>query len=1157
MKGKYFSKLTATLCIIILIATTGCFRYERKYTKDLEIYTPPQPPSFPMQWAVGPGGSRAHQLTLKIVQSEEMDITPFVTKGSLESLEKIATGKTLLATVRADHAYLSYQGNNQQVRTDATRVISALNPLTVHILLKKDLGEEVSLNSLPSGSSIITDPLWEGGSFIARQVLRSCGRDPDQFEYKEIPLSEWDDTVQQQSIAAAILAVPIGDRKVSKILEQGIYQLSSIPLENIGMLIEHQPYFLYSKISEGKYPNQRGGVQTVLLKNLLLVRVDVTAEKVEKLCEVFFTCYRNYCLTEQKALGLARALAGVSVPIHQGALQFFRSRFELFTGDPLGTYYYLGLQLGGFCNRFLGPLILPRKSSGSVENINDIEKLYGQLALVQSDIAYKALTKKTLIVPEAPHLRTVAAFSPENLHIVAKKKSGIKTLSDLVGKKISLGELGSGTMLNAVEILKAAGIYDRLRKEDILFLRRTQLLPALQQGTVECFFQMTVDPSDFLTTLFKSGDYHFLKLPQDLINGLVSDFPYYVPGTIPSGYYPYQNSPTVTISTIALLVTHRDADPELIKKIVTVLGEHIQELSASLPQMKDLELSQLWTRSSIPFHPAVLSVVSQKRWPLKQPAVSYEESTETQPKESPYASGSTLSREEMKALIYPEEKIITEEAIDKDSTYILQERERRFMSLQEATLVALRENLSIAIEANTPLLRQLDIAIEKAQFYPHLLVDAERSVRRIKDTSRSDTTAVEAAIEERLPSGATIKIGSDWITWDDMKVSRSYDFSSFFEMTQPLLEGAGLEVNLADYYISRENSEISLESFRDRIISTLTETRTQYYTVLRAFQIFNILKQTLELSKQQLRRTAALVKVGKITEDQLTIAESNVSRREDDVIVARKNFRDQEDILLELLHAEYGYSVEPILQLPIREREFIPIEPYAEDLMRVALTKRPDVRTALTTIEVAAIEERVARNAVLPNVDLKAGVFNDSQVWDHSYQTFNAFEDYNDITFTLGLSLDLPVPNTEDRSAFVQSQIERRRRVQELQQLKETVQKEVRESMRRVNSAQERVVITKKALTDAEVQFAQEILKFRDGKTDNFNVFSTLGDFTVARLSELNSLVDYYQAVISQDRVLGVTDDRLKIHVYDTLSTHTRFSDAYNRSEQKELKMRK
>jgi len=1110
-----------------------------------------------MQWAVGPAGSRAHQLTLKIVQSEEMDITPLMTKGSLDSLEKIATGKTLLATVRADHAFLSYQGNNQQVRTDATRVISALSPLVVHILLKKDLGKDASLSSLPYGTSIITDPLWEGGSFVARQLLRAIGRDPDQFEYKEVPLKEWDENAQQHNVEAAILTAPVGDQKVNKILEQGAYRLISFPLEKIGVLIDTQPYFFSFKIPQDRYSNQKESMQTVMLKNLLLVRVDYPAEKVEKLCEVFFTCYRQYCLKEQKALGLARALEGVSIPLHQGALHFFRSRCEFFTGDPLGTYYDLGIYLSGFFNHFLGPLILPRKSSGSVENINAIERLNGQLALVQSDIAYKALIEKSLVIPEAPHLRAVAAFAPENMHIVVRKKNGITTLTDLIGRKLSLGELGSGTMLNAVEILKSSGVYPHLKKEDLLFLSRKQVLPALQRGMIDCFFWMCADPSDFLTTLFQSGEYDFVSLSQSLTDKLKKSHPYYFLGKIPKVTYPHQDTTINTISTIALMVTHKNADGGVIKKIVTILGDNIKDLSASHPQLKDLKLRDLWTRSSIPFHEVVPSVISQRGWPIDQPDVEIKAETAAPSPDTAYPSGTSLSRGEIKVLIYPKEEIITEKAIDKDKVYLEEGRERRFMSLQEATLLTLRENLSIAIEANTPLLRQLDIAIEKAQFYPHLLVDAERSVRRIKDTSRSDETAVEAAIEEKLPSGATIKIGSDWITWDDKKTSRSYDFSSFFEMTQPLLEGAGLEVNLADYYISREDAEISLESFRDQLISTLAETRTQYYGVLRAFQTFKILKQTLELSKQQLRRTAALVKVGKVTEDQLTIAESNVSRREDDVIVARKNFRDQEDILLELLHAEYSYSVEPILQLPLREREFIPIEPYAKDLMRVALTKRPDVRNVLTNLEVAAIQERVAKNAVLPNVDLKAGVFNDSQVWDHSYQSFKAFEDYNDITFTLGLSLDLPVPNTEDRSAFVQSQIERRRRLQELLQLKETVQKEVRESIRRVSSAQERVEVTKNALADAEEQLAEEILKFRDGKTDNFNVFSSLSDFTDARLSELNSLVDYYQAVISQDRVLGVTDERLKIRVYDALSTHPRFSDAFGRREQKELETRK
>jgi len=1144
------------LTFSLVLALTGCFRYERKYTKDMVIYTPPTPPEFPMRWAVGPEGSKAHQLVLKILEREKLKISPLVTRGSLESLERIATGKALSATVRADHAFLSYQGNNQQVRVDATRVITALRPLLVYILVKKDLKERNSLQSIPTGTTIITDPLWEGGTFIACQLLRACGRNPDQFEFEEIIFAEWNKTLQKENVLAAVLTASIGDENIKGIIESGIFQLVSFPIDKMGILLENHPYFSPFRMSQDTFPSQKENILTVMLKNLLLVRVDYSAEKVQKFCENFFPSLQNYNLKKQEVFGLSNALQGVPIPIHQGALRYYRSRCEFFTGDPLGAYYDLGIDLSSFFNRLLGPIILPRKSSGSIENISAVERLYGQIALVQSDIAYKALVEKSLMVPNAPHLRTVAAFTPENMHIVVRRKDGITTLSDLIGRKMSLGELGSGTMLNAVEVLKSAGIYPQLRKEDLFFLSRRQLLPALQLGTIECFFWMSADPSDFLTNLFQSGDYDFLSLPQSMTTKLVEAHPYYFPGKILKGSYPNQNSYINTISTVALMLTHKDADAELIKKIVTMLGENIQELSVQHPQLKELKLSDLWTRSSIPFHEAVHSYVSQRGWPIKQPDVPLSITIETIPSESPDSLGGSLTREAIRSLIYPEAMIITEEEIDRETMYLEKGKERRFMSLQEATLLTLRENLSIAIEANTPLLRQLDIAIEKAQFYPHLLVDAQRSVQREKDIARSDETTVGAALEKKLSSGATIKVGSDWITWDDKKTSRTYQFSSFFEMTQPLLEGMGIEINLADYYISKENTEISLESFRDQLIGTLTEARTQYYEVLRAFQAFKIRQQTLELAREQLKRTAALVQIGKFSEDQLTIAESNVSRREGDVIVARKNYRDQEDILLELLHAKYGYSIEPILQLPLGEREFIPIEPYPEDLMKVALTKRPDVRNSLANIEIASIEERVAKNTVLPGLDLKANVFNDSNVWDHSYQAFQAFEDYNDITFTLGLSLDIPIPNTKDRSAFIQAQINRHRRLQELQQLKETVQKEVRESIRQVRSAEERVVITKKSLVDAEEQLAQEILKFRDGKTDNFNVFTTLRDFTDARLSELNSLVDYYQAVIAQDRVLGVTDERLNIRVHDALSTHPRFSDAFNRSEQKELEMR-
>ena len=122
--------------------------------------------------------------------------------------------------------------------------------------------------------------------------------------------------------------------------------------------------------------------------------------------------------------------------------------------------------------------------------------------------------------------------------------------------------------------------------------------------------------------------------------------------------------------------------------------------------------------------------------------------------------------------------------------------------------------------------------------------------------------------------------------------------------------------------------------------------------------------------------------------------------------------------------------------------------------------------------------------------------------------------------------------------------------------MKEKVQKEVRESVRRVRSSEERVVVAKKSLTDAEEQLAQQIFKFKNGESDNFNVCNSLSDFTESQLSELNALVDYYQAVINQVQVLGVTDEKLNIRVYNTLKTNPWFKNAFSKGEQKELEMR-
>ncbi|MFC1591170.1 TAXI family TRAP transporter solute-binding subunit [Thermodesulfobacteriota bacterium] len=1139
------------LLSLAAVAAAGCFSYERKYIKDIEVYKPPEPPAHPMLWAAGPEGSHEQLLARSLTDTpafkNSLGIDVLATEGSLASLEQIAAGKALLATVRADHAALAQQGNNQQIRNDATRAICALQPMVGHILIKKQKSPG-GVKGLPEGSTILTDALWEGGSVIARQILRACGRNPDRFNYSESGPKKALEELKLSQVSAAIVTTAFGSAEIDQILQEGLVDIVSFPPEFIGGYLENRPYYLPFNIPENTYANQKRLTHSVMVKNILVVRVDAPPDLVLKICAELFPAL-HACRLKQKLLPrLSHALEGIPMPIHQGARNYYNSRCELYTGDPLSTYYDVGRALGKFINGSFGPEILARKSSGAMENISAIENMRSQLALVQSDMAYKALAGSSDAVPPAPSLRAVACLSPERVHFVVTKKSGIISLDGIAGKRINLGELGSGTMLNAVEVLQAAGIYKKLKKENLFFHGHLKLLQALQANKIDCFFTVSTDPSEFLTNLLATGRYRILSLPKHLIDKLAADYPYFTTATIPGGFYPKQHNQISTISTVMLLVTHKDCSSELVDRIISLLGEKARELPLQHPLLYYVNEQRLWTRSAVPFHEAVAPAVAQHGWPIKTPALPEHALMRNQAQEAPEGDTRTEIPQEIRDRLYPPISLQAE-----DDTSDLggngEDKEKRFMSLQETTLVALKRNLAIAIGARNPLLKQLDIAIQKAEFYPTLAAGVRQQVHDQESILRSKTQTLSAAISEKLPTGTQVKIGADWVTWDDTKSKYTHAGSAFFEMSQPLLEGMGLEINLSDYRLAREDAEISIESFRDTLIGTLSTVRSQYYELLRTFDTLLIEQQTLELARAQNERTAALAMIGKVPEGELTIAKAQYASRQDNVILARKNYRDQEDALLQLLRAQFLYSVEPTLRLPLGKKIFAPVYKFDTNEMVTAFQKRPDVRNTLAAIEKAYINERVAKNALLPNLDLNMRLYNTANTFRHEEDVLHDFRDFNDVMFSLGLGLTLPLPNTADRSSYIKAQIAREQTLLSLEQVRETVQREVREAVRSVQSAEQRIPITKNALNEAEKQIAEQLLKFNNGETDNFNVFRAITDFADARLAELNALVDYYQAVVDLHKTLGITDEKLNISIYDTLKSSPHFNNAFTENE--------
>jgi uncharacterized protein len=197
----------------------------------------------------------------------------------------------------------------------------------------------------------------------------------------------------------------------------------------------------------------------------------------------------------------ATALAATSFGARAQAPGFFR----IGTGGTAGTYYPVG---GMIANSISAPPALIATavaSNGSVANINSIVSGALESGFSQSDVAYWAFTGTGVFEgkPKVDELRAIANLYPESIHLVARKGAGIKTPADLKGKRVSLDEPGSGTLVDARIILGAYGVSEKdVRAE---YLKPNQAGDKLRDNGLDAFFFVGGFPAGAIAELASSG----------------------------------------------------------------------------------------------------------------------------------------------------------------------------------------------------------------------------------------------------------------------------------------------------------------------------------------------------------------------------------------------------------------------------------------------------------------------------------------------------------------------------------------------------------------------------------------------------------------------------------------------------------------------------
>ena len=194
----------------------------------------------------------------------------------------------------------------------------------------------------------------------------------------------------------------------------------------------------------------------------------------------------------------------------------------------------------------------------------------------------------------------IASLYDEACQIVVKADSGIASVSDLKGKTVSIGETGSGTEQNALQILEAYGLSaDALTKANYDYVTATQKLSA---GEIDAFFCTIGAPNTFVDELSQTVSVALVPIDGAEADKLIAEHPFYTKVTIPAGTYGISGA-VQTIGVRALLLANANMDKNAVQTITGTLFNHVVDLNLSLPIDFALDEETAVSGITIPFHP--------------------------------------------------------------------------------------------------------------------------------------------------------------------------------------------------------------------------------------------------------------------------------------------------------------------------------------------------------------------------------------------------------------------------------------------------------------------------------------------------------------------------------------------------------------------------
>ncbi len=273
------------------------------------------------------------------------------------------------------------------------------------------------------------------------------------------------------------------------------------------------------------------------------------------------------------------------------------------TGGTAGTYFPLGGALAEIWNKNLPNMNANATVTGaSIANVAMLQKGEVDIIFVQNDVAFYALNGVELFKDKGyKDVRGVACLYNETVQLVALADSGIKTIADLKGKRVSVGAAGSGVEVNARQVLEAAGLsYADIK---VQYLSFAESASNLKDGNIDAAFNTAGAPTAAIQDLGASKKIVLVPVDGAVAKKLMAKWSFYTPEKIAANTYIGVTQDVMTVSVKSMLVCSASLDAALVYDLLKNMYANGERLAASHKKGADIKLATGLDGMSIPLHP--------------------------------------------------------------------------------------------------------------------------------------------------------------------------------------------------------------------------------------------------------------------------------------------------------------------------------------------------------------------------------------------------------------------------------------------------------------------------------------------------------------------------------------------------------------------------